>query len=331
MSWDTGLNVSRWAKQLAYEVGKEIYFSKFMGDTFESMIVSKTMPEGKGKDMTFGMVGYTGTAVTGDSALESNEQNLTSNEVTVTTAQRRFGVINAGNFDDSKVLYNFRTEALAQLKRQYAEDHDAQLFSALTKTSGAGAYLRADSGTAGSVYAATDPEADLAATDLATAEDISKLKKMAMLGTSKSYKMKPIRVDGKDHYVLLIHPEVAYDLAKDDTWLNAQKNANVRGSDNPIFSGMLGMYDGVIVHEHEGITTASNLGAGDAIPAARNLFLGAGAACHAQVDGMSWVEKTFDYGNKLGIAAGQIYGVGMSTFDSKDYAVIQYLTARTSL
>ena len=91
------------------------------------------------------------------------------------------------------------------------------------------------------------------------------------------------------------------------------------------------MYDGVIVHEHEGITTASNLGAGDAIPAARNLFLGAGAACHAQVDGMSWVEKTFDYGNKLGIAAGQIYGVGMSTFDSKDYAVIQYLTARTDL
>ena len=34
MSWDAGLNVSRWAKQLAYEVGKEIYFSKFMGDTF---------------------------------------------------------------------------------------------------------------------------------------------------------------------------------------------------------------------------------------------------------------------------------------------------------
>ena len=287
------------------------------------------MPEGKGKDMTFGLVGYTGTAVTGDSALESNEQNLTSNEVVVTTAQRRFGVINAGNFDDSKVLYNFRTEALAQLKRQYAEDHDAQIFSALTKTSGAGAYLRADA--SASVYAATDPEADLAAADLAVPGDISKLKKMAMLGTSKSYKMKPIRVEGKDYYVLLLHPEVAYDLAQNDTWRNAQQYANIRGEDNPIFSGALGVYDGVIVHEHEGITTADNLGAGDAIKAARNLFLGAGAACHAKVDEMSWVEKTFDYGNKLGIAAGQIYGVSMSTFDSKDYAVIQYLTARTDL
>ena len=328
MSWDTGLNVSRWAKQLAYEVGKEIYFSKFIGDTFESMIVSKSMPEGKGKDMTFGLVGYTGTAVTGDSALESNEQNLTSNEVVVTTSQRRFGVINAGNFDDSKVLYDFSTEALSQLKRQYAEDHDAQIFDKLTITSGAGAFLRADD--SASVYAASDPKANLAAADLATPGDISKLKKMAMLGTTKSYKMKPIRVEGKDYYVLLLHPEAAYDLAQDSTWRNAQQYANIRGEDNPIFSGALGVYDGVIVHEHEGITTAAD-GGGGSVAYARNLFLGAGAACHAKVDEMSWVEKTFDYGNKLGIAAGQIYGVARSTFDSKDYAVMQYITARTDL
>jgi len=328
MSWDTALNVSRWAKQLAYEVGKEIYFSKFIGDTFESMIVSKSMPEGKGKDMTFGLVGYTGTAITGDSALEANEQSLSSHEVVVTTSQRRFGVINAGNFDDSKVLYNYRTEALAQLKRQYAEDHDAQIFDKLTITSGAGAFLRADD--SASVYAASDPKANLAAADLAIAGDISKLKKMAMLGTTKSYKMKPIRVDGKDYYVLLLHPEAAYDLAQDSTWRNAQQYANIRGEDNPIFSGALGVYDGVIVHEHEGITTAAD-GGGGSVAYARNLFLGAGAACHAKVDDMSWVEKTFDYGNKLGIAAGQIYGVARSTFNSKDYAVMQYLTARTDL
>ena len=329
MSWDTALNVSRWAKQLAYEVGKEIYFSKFIGDTFESMIVSKSMPEGKGKDMTFGMVGYTGTAVTGDSALESNEQNLTSNEVVVTTSQRRFGVINAGNFDDSKVLYDFRTEALSQLKRQYAEDHDAQLFSALTSTGSNSAYLLAASG--GSSYSASDPEASLAATGEIVPGDISKLKKMAMLGTTKSYKMKPIRVDGKEYYVLLIHPEVAYDLSQDATWLAAQQYANIRGEDNPIFSGALGVWDGVVVHEHEGITTADNMGSGNNVKGARNLFLGAGAACHAKVDDMTWVEKTFDYGNKLGIAAGQIYGVARSAFDSKDYAVMQYVTARTDL
>ena len=31
-NWASGLQVSRWAKQLFYEAGKEIYFEKFMGD-----------------------------------------------------------------------------------------------------------------------------------------------------------------------------------------------------------------------------------------------------------------------------------------------------------
>jgi hypothetical protein len=84
------------------------------------------------------------------------------------------------------------------------------------------------------------------------------------------------------------------------------------------------------VHEHDGITTAED-GGGASIPYARNLFMGAGAACYAKSDNMSWVEKTFDYGNKLGVAAGQIYGVGLSTFNSKEYAVIQYISARTNL
>jgi len=328
--WASGLNVSRWAKQLAYEVGKEIYFSKFMGKDFSSMIVEKSMEEGKGKDITFGLVGLTGTVVTGDSSLEGNEDGLSSYSQTVATSQRRFGVTNAGNFDNSKVLYDFRQEAMSQLKRVYAEDHDAQVFSSLTKTTGAGAYLRADNGANTSVYAATDPKAALAAADLAIAGDISKLKRMALLGTTQSYKMKPIRVEGKDYFVLLLHPEAAYDLTQQDTWRNAQLNANIRGKDNPIFSGALGVYDGVIVHEHEGITTASD-GGGASVHYARNLFLGAGAGCMGTVGDMTWVEKSFDYGNKLGVAAGKIYGVDMTSFNSKDYAVIQYISTATNL
>jgi N4-gp56 family major capsid protein len=328
MAWASGLNVSRWAKQLAYEVGKEIYFNKFMGSGFDSMIVEKSIESGKGKDITFGLVGLSGTVVTGDTSLEGSEDSLSSYSQTVATGQRRFGVINAGNFDDSKVLYSFRNEALAQLKQEFAEDHDAQVFSALTLTSGAGAYLRADA--TASVYAATDPKASLASTDLVTASDISKLKKMAMLGTSKSYKMKPVRVEGKNYFVLLLHPEAAYDLGQDTTWNNAQQNANVRGSENPIFSGALGVYDGVIVHEHEGITTADD-GGGATVHYARNLFMGAGAGLYGKVGDMSWVEKTFDYGNKLGVAAGQIYGVDRATFNSKDYSVIQYIATATDL
>jgi len=324
--WASGLNVSRWAKQLAYEVGKEIYFSKFMGDTFDSMIVEKAMDEGKGKDVTFGLVGLTGTVVTGDSSLEGNEDGLSSYSLTVTTSQRRFGVTNAGNFDNSKVLYNFRNEAMSQLKRVYAEDIDAQIFSAMTATSGTfGNVLAVTS--AGSTYSNSDQSSSLASNGQIQLEDISRLKRIAQLGGTGTWKMKPIKVEGKDYYVLLIHPEVAYDLFKLDGWTQAQREANVRGDDNPLFTGSLGIYDGVVIHEHEGITT----GAYNGQAGARNLFLGAGAGCMGNVGDMTWVEKSFDYGNKLGVAGGKIYGVSRTAFNSKDYGCIQYISKRTDL
>jgi len=44
-----------------------------------------------------------------------------------------------------------------------------------------------------------------------------------------------------------------------------------------------------------------------------------------------WVEKTFDYGNQLGISASKIYGVDISDYNNKDVGVIQYLAKRTDL
>jgi len=334
-NWSTGLQVSRWAKQLAYEVGKEIYFSKFMGESFDSMIVKKQMDEGKGKDITFGLAGLTPAAddnsggfYTGDSAIEGNEANLSSNSQTVSTAHRRFAVISDGNFADSKVLYDFRTEALSELKRSYAEDHDAQIFNALTADSGTFGQLRADA--TASAYTNSDDEGNLEAGDKITLEDISKLKRIAMLGASATWKMRPIRVEGKDYYVLLVHPEVSYDLFNLPGFQQIQREANLRGDENPLFAGALGMYDGVVIHEHEGVATG-NFGSGDGVKGARNLFLGAGAGLCAGIGEMNWVEKTFDYGNKLGIAAGQIYGVSRAVFNSKDYGSIQYLTSRTDI
>lgn len=328
MAWATGLNVSRWAKELAHQVGKEIYFSQFMGDSYNNMVVTKSLEDGKGKDITFGLVGLTGTAVTGDSTLEGSENSLTTNAQTVATDQRRFGVINTGNFDDSKVLYDYRSTALTELSRVYAEDIDDQIFKALTASSGTFGQLRADA--TASAYTTSDDASNLAAADSIALSDISKLKRYAALGAGATEKMRPIRVDGKEYYILLVHPEVSYDLIQLGAWTQAQREAGLRGMDNPIFSGALGIWDGVVVHEHEGISTSDTLGAG-AVKGARNLFMGASAAFMGEVGDMKWVEKSFEYGNQLGVAAAKIYGVSRAVFNSKDMGCIQYLTARTDL
>ena len=135
--WASGLEVSRWAKELSVEVGKEIYFSKFMGEGPGSAIHVKQVEEGVGKDVTFGLVlQLTGSAITGDSTLEGNEQDLATYANTVSLNQKRLAVRDTGRFENSKVLYNFRSTALDLLKQQYAELIDADIFSALTQTVG---------------------------------------------------------------------------------------------------------------------------------------------------------------------------------------------------
>ena len=328
-NWASGLQVSRWAKELQSEVSKGVYFSKFMGEGPGSAIHVKQMEEGKGKDVTFGLVSQlSGSAITGDSSLEGNEQSLSTFSNTVTTNQKRLAVRDTGKFANSKVLYDFRSTSLDLLKTQYSELIDADIFSALSTTSGTHAYYRADATL--SVYATSDPKAALADADGITLADISALKTLAQISGFANYRMRPIRVDGNDYYVMVIHPEVAYDLFELDEFQQIQREAQVRGNDNPLFKGALGIYNGVVIHSHEGVNTFDN-GGGAAVKGARNLFMGAQAACFAESSDMMWVEKTFDYGNQLGISAAKIYGVDISDYNSKDYGVIQYVSARTNL
>jgi len=328
-NWASGLQVSRWAKELQSEVSKGVYFSKFMGEGPGNAIHVKQMEEGKGKDVTFGLVSQlSGSAITGDSSLEGNEQSLSTFSNTVSTNQKRLAVRDTGKFANSKVLYDFRSTSLDLLKTQYSELIDADIFSALSTTSGTHAYYRADATT--SVYATSDPKAALADTDGITLADISAMKTLAQIGGSANYRMRPIRVDGNDYYVLVLHPEVAYDLFELDEFQQIQREAQNRGESNPLFSGALGIYNGVVIHSHEGVNTFDN-GGGAAVKGSRNLFMGAQAACFAESSDMMWVEKTFDYGNQLGISASKIYGVDISDYNSKDYGVIQYVSARTDL
>ena len=328
-NWASGLQVSRWAKELQSEVSKGVYFSKFMGEGPGNAIHVKQIEDGKGKDVTFGLVTQlTGSAITGDSSLEGNEQSLSTFSNTVTTNQKRLAVRDTGKFANSKVLYDFRSTSLDLLKTQYSELIDADIFSALSATSGTHAYYRADA--SASVYATSDPKAALADADSITLADISALKTLAQIGGSANYRMRPIRVDGNDYYVLVLHPEVAYDLFELDEFQQMQREAQVRGEDNPLFKGALGIYNGVVIHAHEGVNTFDN-GGGAAVKGSRNLFMGAQAACFAESSDMMWVEKTFDYGNQLGISASKIYGVDISDYNNKDVGVIQYLAKRTDL
>jgi len=333
--WASGLQVDRWAKELYHEVNKEIYFKKFMGSSPQSMIQVKNELNGDaGKKITFGLVArLSGSGITGDSTLEGNEEAMSTYTDTVTTEMIRNAVRNTGKFDDSKNLHDFRSESLSILKTWMAEYIDTEMFTDLSASptlllrADASASVEPSSRTYTGLAAA---KAALADNDDITLADISALKQFAVLAPQSHYRLRPIRVEGNEYFVLLVHPEQAYDLFNDSTWQQAQREAQMRGDSNPLFKGALGIWDGVVIHQHENITSFTD-GGGASVRGAQALFMGSQAGLFANVGTPMWVEKTFDYGNQLGVAGGMIYGSAKASFNSKDFACITYVSSCSAL
>ena len=61
-------------------------------------------------------------------------------------------------------------------------------------------------------------------------------------------------------YGLVISEIDGYRLASTDAWKQAQRDANYRGEDNPIFSGALGVYGGMILYPYSGIADSRRKG-----------------------------------------------------------------------
>jgi len=188
----------------------------------------------------------------------------------------------------------------------------------------------------------TDALIDSATNNLFGTQVLTWVKRKAQLGAAGGYpKIRPIHYKGKNWYVCFVHPLQMKALKGEAAWIAAQSDANIRGEDNPLFSGAEGVWDGVIVHEWEKIE--SRLGAGgataseyfdvstdpcySAITVGRALFCGAQAAVHAVGRNIKWVEETDDYDNIFGVALNIIMAAEKTEFNDEDFGVIPIDTA----
>ena len=334
--WNSALEVSRWRKELFTQAKADTYMSRFFGGSNAAIHVMTDLKGNRGKDVTFGLkMKIEGSGVTGDNTLAGNEVAIDTYTQTITLDQLRQGVLSKGKMADKKVLIDFRVEALDSLKVWFAETMEKDLIDTL---SGATGTLTAGINSATWAYAdntyttwndngtikVTTPASALAVDDTITPELISSAVARCKLADPK---FRPIRAGGKDYYLLLVHPESAHELKNDSDWQAAQQNAMPRGTDNPLFTGALGMWDGVVVHEHDLIqkVTVNSLNAN------RNLMLGSQAAAVAFGGDHQWHEETVDRGNKLSISAAIIYEMAKTSFNSSDFAVMEVLCATSTL
>lgn len=342
------LAVKRWSTSLAVEAEKKMYFGKWIG----SVITKKTdLEKNAGDKVTYGLrMKLRGAGVEGDNTLEGNEENLTFYDDAVLVNQLRHATRSKGKASEQRVPYDMRKLGRDALSTWWAERFDELLFVYLSGARGVDTTLTLPLGFtsfAGNALNAPDAahqqfaaglvKATIANTSILTLSEIDKLVETA---ETVDPMIQPIMVDGEKKNILLIHPYQATDLRTNTNtgqWLDIQKAAQSRGNDNPIFKNALGEYRGVIIHSHRNVIRFSDYGAGGNLPAARALFLGSQAGAIAFGNGggetvarYSWKEKLFDYGNQLGVAAGSIFGVKKSVFNSADFAVIALDTYATA-
>ena len=325
-SWADGLQVEEWSKELFHETNKELFWTKFMGTGSNNVIqVKNELNAKKGDTIHFGLrYRLSGDGVENDNTLEGNEENMPVKNFSVSVSQLRNAVRSEGQEFEGKYLYSFRMEAMDALKVWLAEKKDSYFFSALALS---------PTNTVGTA------KASLSTSDLLTPALISKAKARAKLPTAGHQRIRPVRIEGKSYYFMIISPEQAYDLKRNAEWLQAQREAGPRGSSNPIFTDSIGVFDGVLIYEHEDVSTFDD-GGGASVHGAMASLLGAQAMVLAQNRQTMWREKTFDYGNELGVSAGFMQnrydssatgGNIKTVFNSKDFAHIGIYTACTDL
>lgn len=192
------------------------------------------------------------------------------------------------------------------------------------------------------LYPGTTTNATITASDKITLALIDKGVALASMmggGTGGTPKIQPILINGEKHFVLLMNPWQVFDLRATTGgagWLDIQKAAAAaEGRKNPIFQGGLGMYNNVVLHEHQAVV---QLHAGAASPqtvdCARALFMGVQASVIAfgsKGNGLrfGWYEEERDNGNQVVISTHSIFGISKVQFNAKDFGIMAIDTAAT--
>jgi len=370
------LAVKKFSAFLAVEVPRQSYFGQRMiGDPYSSAPVTRLsdLENQAGDLVSFDLnMQMTMAPVEGDiNPLEGNEVRLEFHTDQLFIDQMRAGVNSGGRMTRKRTVHDLRAISKKRSVDYWARVFDELIFMYLSggifdmpefnfpPINPGPAYV----GFAQNPFTAPDwpehhmfsilgipappavPDEQLTA-DAVTIADVMNLTiidrakaKAEMMGGGGTGvpQIQPIRIDGAEHYVMLMNPADEQNLrtnAAAGQWLDIQKAAAAaEGSNNRIFKGSMGMYNDVILHKHRAVQRIDDiglrLGSGVAtnVRGSRCLFLGeqagviafgsAGTGFH-----FDWHEEADDRGNQLIIDSGTVLGVKKTNFAGFDYGVI---------
>ncbi|WP_455476320.1 N4-gp56 family major capsid protein [Bartonella sp. B17] len=352
-----GLNdqkaVCVWSKFLNQEVSKAIPIASLIGRDSNSIIQLKDETnKASGDSVSFNLrTQLFGYGVSEGERLENNEENLNflSDRLVLNELSHAVRVKNTGTINQQRIIHDLRTEAKNALVDWYIDRLSMMFFIQVCGyTADTIQYEGRDIPILPVSYGFNQPIApsskrvvrpngktadeDLDENDVFSLRLIDIAVERAKLANPK---IRPVRVDGKNVYVLYLHPTQVTQLRSNTEtgqWLDITKSVyNGNSAKNPLLDGSLGMYNGVILREAEHITHGvATLNEGDEQSydepvknVRRAVLLGAQSAVIAfgkdrGATRYKLVEELFDYEREFGVAAKTIIGMKKTRFTIPD-------------
>lgn len=345
-----GLTPQQWDDQFFTDYVRMSRYKRYMGTDEASIFqLKEDLSKKKGDTVTFALVNeLTGSGVTGNATLKGNEERLNSRSHAVSVDVLRHAVA-VDDWDIQKSVIDLRNAARTQLRQWAQKTLRDNLTNALGQIDGVNysastaaqrnTWLANNSdrilvGTtanyAGSVFAT---DIGKIANEL-TPNSLSLMKRMAQ---AASPKVRPVYVKEMDQewYVCFVGPRCWRDLTEDNPTTNvltlANRDARVRGVDNPLFTGDSLVWDGMIIREIPEIDPLSDVSGSSGV-AIEPVYL-----CGAQAVGVAWAQRTKsttdtdDYEFLHGVGVQEIRGIeklrfgtaaGADTTTPKDHGIV---------
>lgn len=333
---DDAMTGGYWSKSLYQAERENLDIQPLMGDDENSIIQVKTETrKGAGDKVTFGLrARLTGEGIGESEVAEGNGESLSiySDAIVINELGHPVATRSANTIDQQRVPFDLRTQCIDSLGEWWATRKSVSFFNQVcgntaqtnTKYTGLNATTAPTanrhlwSGSAGADEALTSD-------NIFTLDLIDAAVEMAKVGDSM---VRPIRIDKQPKYVMYLHPYQVTSMrtnAATGQWQDIQKAAMMGGNTtrNPIYTGALGEYNGVILRSSQDVTLGCNSSTPTTAVAntRRAVLLGAQSAvvAYAASSGsgkMRMHEELFDAARRLEVSAWSIWGLKKTVFNS---------------
>jgi len=336
------LAVKLWSKKVSVEALKQTWVFKFMGRDDNSLIqIYDETSKSAGDRIRVPLRRLiNGRGVQDGETLENKEEKLVFYYDDLYIRQLRHATRNIGRFTGQLVPFSVREHMRPTLQDWHADRIDTWFFNQIcsntvqtdTIYTGNQATTSADDdhiiiaggNTAWSMSNTTTCKFTLTLIDVA----VERAKTLEV-------PIRPIMIGGEAKYVMFLHHYQVTDMkgsTATNQWFDIQKAAMQGGAvtNNPIYTGALGEYNGVILHASNRVPLFST-SAGGANTGCQAVLCGAQAAglAYGREDGperYNWTEEYFDYQNEFGVAVDTIAGLKKLRFNGSDFATIAVRT-----